>query len=336
MSEDTGNPSTSMAEGLSAEDSPGQLLFQVRTAQKLDIDGVAAELRLTKKYVVALEEDNFERLPAEPFVVGYYKAYSRLLGIDAGPIIAAYRSISSSDSNIDTADNSSLAENASAGLVQGKQWLSQLNSQLLEHRRVITIGAVLFLVLIAGLFILAEDDAAAPQSINPKNSSATLEQSTETALDSGSDEISALIQQPIEAHSPSTDLAPSTELDGGLQEASPVDSERQTIELSATSNTALKPEEDTSVVAVAVSAIETLDIQFSDECWLEVVDGEGKNIANDLYRRGDRISLKGLAPFNVLFGDARVVRVQLNGEEVAVEPKGDRHSLRLTIDKPQP
>jgi len=52
---------------------------------------VAAETRVRRLYLNALEESDHAPLPSRPFAVGYVRAYARVLGLDGDEIVARFR-----------------------------------------------------------------------------------------------------------------------------------------------------------------------------------------------------------------------------------------------------
>jgi cytoskeleton protein RodZ len=60
---------------------PGHRLRHTREQQGLSLHDVANNLRLSVKVISALEEDDYQGLPAATFVTGYLRAYARLLNI---------------------------------------------------------------------------------------------------------------------------------------------------------------------------------------------------------------------------------------------------------------
>ena len=69
---------------------PGEKLHKTREEMGLSQEDVAEKLNLQMKTINALESDNFDALPEPIFVYGYLRAYAKLLGISASPLIAAY------------------------------------------------------------------------------------------------------------------------------------------------------------------------------------------------------------------------------------------------------
>ena len=75
-----------------------------------------------------------------------------------------------------------------------------------------------------------------------------------------------------------------------------------------------------------------LSISYSGDCWTEITDASGRRLFFDLGKAGRTVSLSGEAPFNVLFGDAANVSLEVNGGRFEI-PAADRRgrTARLTI-----
>ena len=70
--------------------SPGALLRAAREAAGMSREDLAARTRLEPKLIVALEGDDFARLPQAAFVKGYIRSIARELAMDPAPALAAY------------------------------------------------------------------------------------------------------------------------------------------------------------------------------------------------------------------------------------------------------
>ena len=57
-------------------------LKQARINAKLSVEEVSRQLNIRKHYIVALEENNLEEIPAGIYAQGYMKMYSKFLGIE--------------------------------------------------------------------------------------------------------------------------------------------------------------------------------------------------------------------------------------------------------------
>ena len=75
-----------------------------------------------------------------------------------------------------------------------------------------------------------------------------------------------------------------------------------------------------------------LTITYSGDCWTEISDGRGRRLFFDLGTSGRTVNLSGEAPFNLLFGDADNVSLELNGAPFEI-PQANRRgkTARLTL-----
>lgn len=71
---------------------PGIRLRQARERAGLSCGEVAEQLNLTDGQIAMLEAENYTVLAGPTFVQGYLRSYARLLGLDAAPLLDAYRS----------------------------------------------------------------------------------------------------------------------------------------------------------------------------------------------------------------------------------------------------
>jgi cytoskeleton protein RodZ len=78
-----------------------------------------------------------------------------------------------------------------------------------------------------------------------------------------------------------------------------------------------------------------LSITYTGDCWTEITDAGGRRLFFDLGKSGRTVNLSGEAPFNVLFGDAGNVNLEVNGNSFNI-PASDRRgrTARLTITGP--
>lgn len=66
---------------------PGVALRKARAGRGLTLDEVAAATRIPLRSLVALEADDYARLPAAVYVRGYLRCYGGLLGLDPEPLM---------------------------------------------------------------------------------------------------------------------------------------------------------------------------------------------------------------------------------------------------------
>lgn len=69
----------------------GEILSEQRTKHRLSVAEFALRTKIKPQYLVALENNEFEKLPAASFVRGYIRAYARTFGFDAQPVYGLLR-----------------------------------------------------------------------------------------------------------------------------------------------------------------------------------------------------------------------------------------------------
>jgi len=68
----------------------GALLSTVRDARGLSLQEMSDSSRISVRYLQAVEDDDFERLPSATFVRGYVREMARLLELDEDRVVEGY------------------------------------------------------------------------------------------------------------------------------------------------------------------------------------------------------------------------------------------------------
>ncbi len=71
----------------------GDRLKKEREMRGVSLDEIAKATRINKKFLAALEENDFDVLPAPVFVTGFLRSYASHLGVDADSLVAEYEKI---------------------------------------------------------------------------------------------------------------------------------------------------------------------------------------------------------------------------------------------------
>jgi cytoskeleton protein RodZ len=71
----------------------GDKLKKERELKGISLDQMAANTRIQKKFLQALEEDKFDSLPAAVFVTGFLRSYAAQVGLDPNPLVQEYEAI---------------------------------------------------------------------------------------------------------------------------------------------------------------------------------------------------------------------------------------------------
>lgn len=75
----------------------GLYLKQVRESKKLTIDKVIEDTFIMKKFILAIEDDDFSSFPGEAYLKGFLRNYGEYLGLDPSDLISRYERIKMSE-----------------------------------------------------------------------------------------------------------------------------------------------------------------------------------------------------------------------------------------------
>jgi hypothetical protein len=90
----------------------GQALREARTERGIELTEVERVTKIRVKFLVAMEEDRWEDLPAPAYARGFLSIYARYLGLDDGALLERYKS---------TVEGADSAEPIPHGVVQPGQ-----------------------------------------------------------------------------------------------------------------------------------------------------------------------------------------------------------------------
>jgi transcriptional regulator with XRE-family HTH domain len=68
----------------------GRILSEARTSRGLTLDDVERDTRIARRYLEALERDEFDALPAPVYCRAFLRTYSQYLGIDPAEVLRFY------------------------------------------------------------------------------------------------------------------------------------------------------------------------------------------------------------------------------------------------------
>ena len=343
---------------------PGATLKEARQRLGASVADIANALHLKDEVVVALEEGQHDLLPPPVYVVGYVRAYARLVDLNEetlrNRIEAAMPKVvpapGSSPATVVPRPRPTLGERA------------QRNFGAIIALIVIlvSIGAASALWWASGYYDwsfpgLGLDGQGTlggnPVSTTEEPPSPTV--SSPVTVSSPSTHSTSAPSSPFSASSPRANVdtlalalpartAPSpVGVDTGPPEeplapalaaiASPVDASEPADAGASTDASEAAIEESTSaftpVPAPTLDDLvpDTLAFQFNEASWVEVHDGAGELIHAELGQTGQTISVQGDAPFSILVGYAAGVQMTFNGDAVALTPHTRRSVARLVV-----
>lgn len=311
--------------------SPGKRLRQAREASGLSSAEAATKLHLHQRMLEALENDDYEQLPAAIYVRGYLRNYARLVGVDAQEIVAAYDGSDSQHPELKPPLKAPSQASSSDKPVKAVTYL-------------ITLGLVLLLLAWWQSRHLSEESAIDLETL--ETGVAESGKQTGTAGDNTTENrASESLGYPIRTvKHPDTPFYPlpaspaQTTADGGQDTATASGVERNpagTMDTATTPVEVLEAEPETAQTeasatagnnetAAPADAAETaaaaaekgLRLDINEESWVEVYDASGKRLYLGLAKPGETIQVSGETPLRVLLGYAPGVQVHFNGETI--------------------
>ncbi len=78
----------------------GKRLTEARTRKGLELDQIARETNIARRYLEALEAEDFAVFPGEPYLLGFLRNYADSLGLPSGELITAYKNFKIQESPV--------------------------------------------------------------------------------------------------------------------------------------------------------------------------------------------------------------------------------------------
>lgn len=127
--------------------SAGQMLRKARLEKGVDLDEVARVTRITKGYLLALEEDVHEKLPSEAYARGFLRIYANFLGLPAEELLTLYQNGTCENTREEVPPVTPRVRPPRASHIPSKPWLWSL--------------AAVCLAVLAGSFLFSDKEQGA-------------------------------------------------------------------------------------------------------------------------------------------------------------------------------
>jgi cytoskeleton protein RodZ len=292
---------------LPEDSSPGARLKHERERRALSVQQAAEELHLDTWVVEAIEADRFQALGAPVYARGHLRKYATRLGLPIEDIIERYERLQ--DRPVET-------DPIPAALVD------PIRPPRRSLKGPLWIIFALVAIAILGWGVLKYLNMELPDgSFEPRPPNGT---ASEAFVAPASTQIE---QSTPPAAEPSRAAATSvSEQTAGPQAATAASPDEAPAVQAATVN-----EEVSEEAALASEPIE-IRLEFSGESWTEVYDASGTRLMYAMGSPGRVRTLSGTPPIQVTLGSVSAVRMQVNGESVAIPRRDGRESTRFAIN----
>lgn len=309
----------------------GALIQAARLAKNMTQQDVSNALRFSVKQIDALENNAFDVLPDAMITRGFIRNYARFLEMDAEPLLASYRASVS-------------AETDKVIVVKSSMHPVQLSNDTQSWLKYILASILVLFFLLAWLFYvdyMPKQAAVAPE----KTPDAVLEAAPavtqplpEIALSAAQREADAEMANanPAEGTSASADVqvndAKSSNASVAPAPAVNADSKlaAQTAQPMSVAQTPQTPQQ--ASLPVAANAARSLSLAFTAQTWVSVTDKSGKVVYEKISDNGDKDTVNGMPPFNLVIGNASATKVSFGGKDVDLTAYTKNNVARITLE----
>lgn len=273
--------------------SVGQVLKTAREAQQLDVDDVCSYLRLSRRQVIALENNDFSVLPEATITRGFIRNYARMLDIDAEPLLEAYRSFAASTQPRPISIQS---ENILMPGNDKRSWMMYV------------VASVLIVLLVVAWVIYVD---YMPKKPTAELAVPIVSEQAVAGQQAYAAEGVAMVSQA--ENQPATEIAVA---------------ENTTPEAVGAPSTTLA----SAVDSPATDALATIQIRASDRSWVSITDAKNMNILDKIMVAGVDETVKGEPPLQVVIGNAPNTTLIFNNQPVDLTPVTRDRVARLKLE----
>ena len=323
---------------MSESESMGPAWRVAREALGLSVSDVATRLKVPNMVIENIEADRLDALPVKVFARAHIRSYADLVGLDADEMVSDY------DRKTDHEEN---AENGSRPLGTFPAVLVAFRKgpRRLRMQSWVFGGTVVLFTALAGIFLWFVWLSEAPMT------SAPVEQPSQVANDDEAAPVSSAAGGPDASF---TSPGAPVQLNGLLAPDGPIAQDEAgdpDVAGDAISDgspngppnaPADAPPEGLSEIQEELGALSNpltyspgdehvLVFHFSSDCWVEVFDAAGGLLHQNLERTGNRLEVRGDAPFRITLGYAPGAQLEYNGDPVVLAPHTHNDVARLVL-----
>lgn len=314
---------------------PGETLRQARESKNWSLPDVALRLNLTVTSLTHLEAGDFDKLPGHTFARGYVRAYAKLLDLDQAALVSAFDQYTGTD-----------------GKGSSVHALGRIEEPVrLSHNILRIVSLLLLIALIGGGFVWWQDQATlrgkeptnlGMEHVEVESADGTtqihpLDEPEDQAVAQGQTALPLNNAEPAsapEAPASSSSASSSTGVVAGAvvphstSTTAPVTPAHTASTPTAPVNSAPSATADAAPVPAGAGRVQ---VQFVNDCWTQVTDGNGKVLMSGLKKKGDSLDVNGKPPLTLRLGFARGAQVSYNGQPVDVAPFTSGETARLKL-----
>lgn len=289
----------------------GARLRAAREQKGMSLGDVAQRLKYAPRQVQALEESNYEALPGLTFQRGFVRGYAKLVGLEPGDLVAQLERESGRDNGPTTAQLQQIAY-APALMPSPAEGTSAWPWIL---------GMLLAVTGIGGYMLYQWDAPERPGSTQVRpGAAAGSGGASGHAAPPATAQVTETPLMPVPAGSANADEWPIPMPQPGVEVVPPGSSSDPAKKAEAAGAAGAAASVSAEIATPAGAASGKIHLTFSGESWVEVRQGNGTLVYSGVNRNGSEQWVDGQPPFDLVVGNARVVKLKYRGAEVNLEP----------------
>lgn len=275
---------------------PGQILRQARERAKLSTQDIADKMKLKRALIENIEQDNFDINISLTFVRGYLKLYAKHVDVGEAEIINAFEKLTTEKKEP----------------VKLQSFSRRVANQANDDKLMLVTYLILAMIIALVVVWWFQQSSTDTTDSNVSNYSETVTQD--------------IIQETIPLEETSTSDAETLQ-STQINENEPLSasaitedltSDEQSIrsEVVSTTRDLAVMDKPTEAAAIDTAAPVKLIFEFSGDCWMNLADATGENIAYGVKVKGRVMPVTGIPPFVVTLGAPEVVKIRYAGESL--------------------
>ncbi|MEC0985458.1 RodZ domain-containing protein [Bacillus safensis] len=289
----------------------GKRLVEAREEKGMSLEDLMAATKIQKRYLLAIEQGNYDIIPGKFYVRAFIKQYAEAVGLNPEQLFEEFRKDVPSTYNDEVSDKLSN--------IKPQRELPKPASKVLELLpTILIIGGII--VVIAIIYVIVQ---AVNHDSGQKNNQAAPQQS-ESKYEVSEDSSLAKDQKKKEKAS-SDDKEKSSKKDDSSKDD-------ETVSLKATNT-----EGSTTTYEVSGADEMELKISASQASWLRVRDKSGKVLKMGELKDGEsfKTDLSELSQVDIRLGNASGINIKINDETLKYEldPKNTMTQNIVIVNK---
>ncbi len=283
---------------------PGERCRKAREAMGWTTAEAAKRMHLSQTYLLALEADDYERLPEATFVKGYLKNYARLLGLPADEVANTFQQMINEDA-----------------FDKPLELPSMPNRRGLLARPVVWV--LILIVAVIAVVVLWPQGEDEPDAVDGAPLAPLSEDAGQQDPTAGPD---AAV---VDDAGPESAMADTGEAMDDAETADAGQAEQEPVEPTPAVEEAV-PAIDPDMLAA--NGQDRLVMDLNADCWMEIRDANGRVLRQGVKPAGATLRVDGKAPFSLKIGNAAAVsELFLNGEAVTLPTDSPGKVVNLTL-----